>query len=244
MSDPQGLAFDPVAEDYDLGRAGWPQELLDGVKADAVLDLGAGTGKLTGLLVERYPLVHAVEPLARMRAALVRNVPRADVLPGNAERIPLDEGSVDAVFVAEAFHWFDSKAAVLEIARVLRSHGTLVVAFNEWVESWELPDAARAAIEQRAAKLPPAGGSKIATGDWMKGFEGAPFAVLEERLLPHVWETDRAGVAAYYVSISSIAQLPPDERELLRAELLEVLPDGRYQLQLAARAFQTRRHPR
>jgi trans-aconitate methyltransferase len=60
MADPQGLAFDPVAEDYDRGRAGWPPELLDGVEADAVLDLGAGTGKLTRLLVERYAVVYAV----------------------------------------------------------------------------------------------------------------------------------------------------------------------------------------
>jgi len=242
MADPQGLAFDPVAEDYDRGRAGWPPELLDGVEADAVLDLGAGTGKLTRLLVERYPVVHAVEPLAGMRAVLERNVPSANVLPGNAERIPLDDGSVDAVFVAEAFHWFDSKAAVLEIARVLRAHGTLVVSFNEWLEPWDLPEAARTAIEKRAAKVPPAGAPKVASGEWMKGFEGAPFAALEERSLPHVWETDRQGVAAYYVSISSIAQLPPDEREALRGELVEVLPDARYRLQLAAKVFSTRRH--
>lgn len=243
MSDPQGLAFDPVAEDYDRGRADWPPELLDGVKADAVLDLGAGTGKLTRLLVERYSVVHAVEPLAGMRAVLERNVPGADVLPGDAERIPLDDGSVDAVFVAEAFHWFDSKAAVLEIARVLRPHGTLVVAFSEWLEPWDLPDAAHSAIEERAAKVPPAGAPKVASGKWREGFEGAPFAPLEERSLPHLWETDREGVAAYYVSISSIAQLPPDEREALRAELIEVLPEARYSLQLAAKVFTTKRHP-
>jgi SAM-dependent methyltransferase len=241
MADPQGLAFDPVAEDYDRGRAGWPVELLAGVEAEAVLDLGAGTGKLTRLLVERYPVVHAVEPLAGMRAVLEREVRGADVLPGDAERIPLDDGSVDAVFVAEAFHWFDSKAAVPEIARVLRPHGTLVVSFNGWIEGWQLPQAARTAVEERAAKLPPAGGSKVASGGWKDGFEGAPFAPLEERSLPHVWETDREGVAAYYVSISSIAQLPPVEREALRAELLDVLPDARYRLQLAAKVFTTRR---
>jgi ubiquinone/menaquinone biosynthesis C-methylase UbiE len=230
VSDPQGLAFDPVAEDYDRGRADWPPELLEGVKADEVLDLGAGTGKLTRLLVEHFPVVHAVEPLAGMRAVLARNVPRADVLPGNAERIPLDDGSVDAVFVAEAFHWFDSKAAVLEIARVLRPGGTLVVAFSEWLEPWDIPDAARTAIEERASKVPPAGAPKVASGEWREGFQDAPFATLEERSLPHAWETDREGVASYYVSISSIAQLPPDER------------DARYSLRLAAKAFTTKRH--
>ena len=93
LADPQGLAFDPVAEDYDRGRAGWPPELLDGIEAESVLDLGAGTGKLTQLLVDRYPEVHAVEPLAGMRAILARNAPGADVLPGSAERIPLDDAS-------------------------------------------------------------------------------------------------------------------------------------------------------
>jgi ubiquinone/menaquinone biosynthesis C-methylase UbiE len=244
VADPQGLAFDPVAEDYDRGRAGWPPELLNDVEGEEVLDLGAGTGKLTRLLVEHYPVVHAVEPLAGMRAVLARNVPEADVLPGNAERIPLDDGSVDAVFVAEAFHWFDSKVAVLEIARVLRARGTLVVSFNEWLERWQLPDAALRAIDERAANRPLAGSAKVESGEWRQGFEGAPFGTLEERSLPHVWETDPEGVASYYVSISSIAQLPLAEREALRAELIEVLPDARYALQLAAKVFTTRRHPR
>ena len=243
MSDPQGLAFDAVAEDYDRGRAGWPREVLDGVDAQTVLDLGAGTGKLTRLLVERYPEVYAVEPLAGMRAVLARNVPEATVLPGDAERIPLDDGSVDAVFVAEAFHWFDSKAAALEIARVLRPNGVLVVTFNEWLSQYEPPigDAAHSAIESRAARLPPAGAPKVQSGEWKRGFDGAPFTPLEERAIAHVDETDREGVAAYYVSISSLAQLPPDERERLRAELLAVIPDARYRLQLAARVFTTRR---
>src|SRR5207248_3608785 len=132
MSDPQGLAFDPVAEDYDLGRAGWPAELLDGIEAEHVLDLAAGTGKLTKQLVERFPSVTAVEPLAGMRAVLARNVPEADVLAGGAEEIPLGDASADAAFVAEAFHWFDSAAAVRELARVLRPGGALVVCFNDW----------------------------------------------------------------------------------------------------------------
>jgi len=241
VSDPQGLAFNSVAEDYDRGRAGWPEGLLAGIEGDAVLDLGAGTGKLTTLLTARFPVVHAVEPLAGMRAILARNVPEAEVHPGNAERIPLDDGSVDAVFVAEAFHWFDSRAAALEIARVLRPGGGLVVAFNEWLTPWQLPQAARAAIEARAARVPPAGGPKVASGEWKRGFAEAPFGPLEQRSLPHTWQTDREGVAAYYVSISSLAQLPAGEREELREELLALLPDEPYRLQLIAQVFGARR---
>jgi SAM-dependent methyltransferase len=237
MSDPQGLVFDPVAEHYDRGRPGWPIELVDGVSASTVLDLAAGTGKLTSLLVAHYPHVIAVEPLAGMRAVLEQNVGRAEVLAGSAEAILLAAGSVDAVFVAEAFHWFDSVRAAAEIARVLRPGGTLVVCFNDWREAWETPPEVREVVAQRAAGLPPPGGVKVQSGEWKRGFDGAAFTPLVERPLEHEATFDREGVASYYVSISSLAQLPPESREELRQELLELLPDRVYTLRLVARAF-------
>ena len=85
MSDPQGLAFAALAEDYDLGRAPWPLELLDGIDAECVLDLAAGTGKLTAVLAERFASVVAVEPLPEMRAVLQRNVPEVRAVAGTAE---------------------------------------------------------------------------------------------------------------------------------------------------------------
>ena len=88
---------------------------------------------------------------------------------------------------------------------------------------------------------PPPGGPKLASGAWRSGFAGAPFGPLEERSLPHVFETDREGVAAYYVSISSLAQLAREEREDLRRELLAMLSDARYSLQLLTKAFSARR---
>ena len=96
-----------------------------------MLDLAAGTGKLTRQLVPRFTRVIAVEPLGGMRAELERVVPGAEALVGTAESIPLDDDGVDAVFVAEAFHWFGTSAALDEIARVLRPGGTLAVLFNE-----------------------------------------------------------------------------------------------------------------
>jgi SAM-dependent methyltransferase len=243
VSDPQGLAFDPVAEDYDRGRAGWPEALLDGVDAGSVLDLAAGTGKLTRLLVARYAHVTAVEPLAGMRGILERQVPRAEVLAGSAERIPLDDASVDAVFVAEAFHWFDSDAAAREIARVLRSGGTLVVCFNEWRNGWEPPIGAEAhaILDDAAARLPPPGGAKVEAGEWKGGLERAPFAPLAERTIDHEQHADRAVVVSYYLSVSSFAQLSPDEREELRRRLTGALADVPYRLELRARVFGTTR---
>ena len=239
MSDPQGLAFERLAEDYERGRAGWPAAMLDGVDGDAALDLAAGTGKLTRLLVERFDTVVAVEPLAGMRTVLTRIAPEADVLPGTAERIPLDDASVDAVFVAEAFHWFDSAAAVREIARVLRRGGTPLVCFNHWLSGLRPPIGAEAeaVLEERWSRLPTPGGTKVESGAWKDGFAGAPFTPLEERTFDHEWTATREDVAAYYVSTSSMGALPDDEREELRGELLDALDDVEYRLPLEARAF-------
>ena len=97
-----------------------------------VLDLGAGTGKLTRLLLGTGAGVVAVEPDAAMRARLPA---AADVLDGAAESVPLPDASIDAVTVAQAFHWFEPSAALAEIARVLRAGGGLGLVWNERDES-------------------------------------------------------------------------------------------------------------
>ena len=241
MSDPQGLAFDALAEDYDLGRPPWPRSLLDGVEGTAALDLAAGTGKLTSLLVQRVEVVHAVEPLAGMRGVLERNAPAANVLAGSAERIPLDDSSVDAAFVAEAFHWFDSHAAVRELARVLRSGGTLVVCFNDYSLLPQLPEEFRITLRDATKDLPAPGGPKVQSGAWKRGFDGAPFDALEEEHHRHEWSTTRESLAAYFVSTSSMGSLPEGERVALRQRLVELLPPTDYRIELIAHAFRTLR---
>jgi SAM-dependent methyltransferase len=243
MSDPQGLTFDTVALDYDRGRPGWPGSMLEGIEAVDVLDLAAGTGKLTRLLLDRYHHVIAVEPLAGMRALLP---PHAEVLHGSAEAVPLSDCSVDAAFVAEAFHWFDSAAAVRELARVVRPAGTVVVCFNTWRAPYEPPIGKRAerVLEECWARLPPPGGPKVESGEWKLGFVGQPFSPLEARSYDHEMETDRDGVAAYYSSTSSTAQLPPAERAELRRELVDAMADVRYGLLLTARVYTARKLPR
>src|SRR6187402_2579388 len=102
-------SFGLAAEEYERGRPGYAEAALDavGLARDAVvLDLAAGTGKLTRQLVPRYARVLAVEPLDEMRAVLERVVPEAEALDGSADAIPLEDSAVDAVFVGEAFHWF------------------------------------------------------------------------------------------------------------------------------------------
>jgi SAM-dependent methyltransferase len=129
------LSFGSVAADYDRYRPAPPPQALDWLippDATAVLDLAAGTGAVTRLLIGRAARVVAVEPDERMRAVLAARCPEAEVLEGRGEDIPLTDASVDAVVIASAWHWLDPERAVPEIARVLRPGGNLGVIRVSW----------------------------------------------------------------------------------------------------------------
>jgi len=243
VSDPQGLRFDPVAEDYELGRAGWPPEVVDGVDGVVVLDLAAGTGKLTRLLVERFPRVIAVEPLAGMRAVLERVVPEAESLEGTAEAVPLANGSVDAAFVGEAFHWFDAEAAARELARVIRPGGMLRLVFNVWKGPFRpsIGADARRLLEGLDRKAGPGGGGKVVAGTWKRGFAGTPFTSLEERHVDHADVADRERVVAHLVSTSAAAALPEAERQTLAEALRTAIHDGEYRVEIDTHVYEARR---
>lgn len=124
---------DATVAAYERGRPGYPDGAVDWLVSDArrVLELGAGTGKLTRSLVGRGLDVVAVEPLEAMRAHLARAVPGAEVRAGAAEEVPAGDGEFDLVVAAQAWHWFDARAAALEAARVLRPGGRLGLVWNE-----------------------------------------------------------------------------------------------------------------
>ena len=140
MTDPRrerSLSFGSQAAAYERGRPSYPPEAVDWLLAPTdtwvardVLDLGAGTGKLTTRLVERGLQVIAVDPIAEMLEMLRTALPDTPALLGSAEQIPLPDNAVDAVLVAQAWHWFDQEQAVAEIARVLRPGGRLGVLWN------------------------------------------------------------------------------------------------------------------
>lgn len=128
------------AASYDRYRPGYPARVVDWMldhprRRLRVLDLGAGTGKLTEALVERGHEVVAVDPSENMLAQLRERFGGVETMVGTAERVPLPDESVDAVIVAQAWHWFDAPAASAEIARLLKKHGWLGVLWNVRDES-------------------------------------------------------------------------------------------------------------
>jgi SAM-dependent methyltransferase len=129
----RSLSFGSEAAAYERGRPSYPPDAIDWLLpagANDVLDLGAGTGKLTARLVERGLDVVAVDPLAEMLEVLRKSLPDTPALLGTAEEIPLADDSVDAVLVAQAWHWFNPERAIPEVARVLRPGGLLGLVWN------------------------------------------------------------------------------------------------------------------
>lgn len=127
------LSFGEEAAAYERGRPSYPPEAIDWLLpagARDVLDLGAGTGKLTIRLVERGLAVTAVDPIPEMLDLLRGSLPGTPALLGTAEEIPLPDDSVDSVLVAQAWHWFDPERALDEVARVLRPGGRLGLVWN------------------------------------------------------------------------------------------------------------------
>ena len=224
----QVLGFDAVAEEYEKGRPEYPADavaaLVDGVGAapgSAVLDLAAGTGKLTRALRPYGFQLVAVEPMPGMRRVFAKAHPNVRLLDGTAEAIPLPEGSVDAVVVGQAFHWFDATRALAEIRRVLRPAGTLGLIWNLRDES--VPWVAR--VGQLIDSVDP-GVPRTRLKAWRAAFSENPqFAPLEERTFHFRQHLDRESVMARFVSVSFVASLPPARKERFVLELRAILDD-------------------
>ncbi|WP_432482190.1 class I SAM-dependent methyltransferase [Kineococcus esterisolvens] len=162
----QARSFGAAAAVYERARPGYPAGALDWVLppgARRVLDLGAGTGKLTRLLVARGLEVVAVEPTPGMREQFAAVLPDVEVLDGTAEDVPLPDGSVDAVVMAQAWHWVDPERAAPEVARVLRPGGWLGLLWNvrdpsvDWVAQLDrtLPGAGEEQLGSLAPRVGP-----------------------------------------------------------------------------------------
>lgn len=238
MESPLATSFDRAAERYERGRPGWPDEAVAALALPdcaEVLDLAAGTGKLTRVLVRRFAHVVAVEPLPGMRGLLERAVPEAEALAGSAEGIPLPDDSVDAVFCAEAFHWFDGPRALAEIARVLRPGGRLAVLFNRPAGQIE-PPVPGLSERMRSRGHPHRRHALVDSGGWLEPFAGSPFAAAPELRLPNTQRWGRDRLLDNLASFSWIAGLDDDgEREQLLREIAGLLADVTYTVPLETR---------
>jgi len=219
VSDPRLMgpasAFGPAAGDYEAARPSYPAEAVEllerelGVGPGArVCDLAAGTGKLTRLLAATGADVVAVEPVPGMREQLLATTPGVEVHDGTAEAIPLPDGSVDVVTVAQAFHWFRFEEALAEIARVLRPGGALAILFNQrderhdWVRAWN------DAIEWHTRRI-----SYYQRTDWTEVLTGGGFVDIAHAEVEWDQPMTRALVAARIRSVSYIAEEPPEVQQ-------------------------------
>jgi ubiquinone/menaquinone biosynthesis C-methylase UbiE len=207
-------SFAQVADEYDRGRPSYPPEaiawLLGSDPLD-VLDLAAGTGKLTSALLAAGHRVLAVEPLAEMRAILTSTLPAVQTLSGTAEALPLADASVDAVTVGSAFHWFDERPARVEIARVLRAPGVLGLLGNAFDTSPTWVARVREILGPPAIQRP---------GHW-PSVEALleDYAEVEDREFPHEQLIDRESLRDLASSRSSLATMSQDDREQVLASL-------------------------
>jgi ubiquinone/menaquinone biosynthesis C-methylase UbiE len=209
-------SFDSVAETYERTRPGYSHEALawlaQRLPLKRVLDLGAGTGKLTRQLVALGADVVAVEPGAEMRAVLERVVPQAEVLAGSAEAIPLDDASVDVVTAAQAFHWFRTDEALREMHRVLRPGGGCAFVWNEWDDN----DPMVHELNEILARLRPEGTHR--GEEAFAEMAASPlFDGREEEHFPHADRLEVDTLVGLMASISAVAAGSPEEQAAVEA---------------------------
>jgi ubiquinone/menaquinone biosynthesis C-methylase UbiE len=205
-------AYDRARPDYPPEAVAWLVRRLELGPGRTVVDLAAGTGKLTRPLARTRARVIAVEPAAGMRALLPSGV---EALAGTAEAIPLGDAGADAIAVAQAFHWFANEEALAEMHRVLRPGGRLALVWNRR----DLSAPAHAELDRLFA---PYQGDvpRHRHGTWREAMETTErFAASATREFPFEQSHDVAGYVERAASTSFIAALPDAERAALLAEV-------------------------
>jgi SAM-dependent methyltransferase len=209
--------YERARPSYPAGAVAWLVERAGLGPGSTVVDVGAGTGKLTRLLVATGAHVVAVEPVAEMRALIAG----AEVLDGTAEELPLPDATADAVTAAQAFHWFDLERALAEIHRVLRPDGCLALVWN----SRDLEDPLQRAVEDLLA----AHRSRVPAqrdGRWRAPLAASPlFGDGESRRFRHEQRFTVDDLCDRVASTSFVAAMPWEERATILAQVRDLARD-------------------
>jgi SAM-dependent methyltransferase len=218
--------YSRAAETYARGRPGYPEALQAWLAeriapGERVLDLGAGTGKFTGLLSATGASVVAAEPVAAMREGFSTAHPGVPVFDAVAEALPFEDAAFSAVCCAQSFHWFATRAALAEIRRVLRAGGSLILVWNMRDESVPWIDRLGDIMRSLAGDSP-----RHESGEWRRLFPAQGFGPLEETRL----RNDQIGppervVIDRCLSVSYVAALSPDEQADVAARLRRLLAE-------------------
>jgi ubiquinone/menaquinone biosynthesis C-methylase UbiE len=207
---------------YERGRPSYPPEAVSWLAEQLgmapgrrVLDLAAGTGKLTRLLVATGASLIAVEPVAEMCSALAELASGVDVRAGTAEAIPLPDASVDAVAIAQAFHWFASEQALAEIARVLTPTGRLGLVWNRRDLRLPLQATISEITEPHRGSTP-----SFMTGNWREAFQHTRlFLPMAEHQVRYEQALTVDQLVDRVLSVSFIAALPQPARDDVQSKV-------------------------
>lgn len=214
---------------YDRGRPGYPPQAVDWLRLNLGLgpgklaaDVASGTGKLTGSLAEDGSGVIGLEPVAAMRRQFLVNCRSVPCVGAVAERLPLRSGCLDAITVAQAFHWFDAPRALEEFHRVLRPQGRVGLIWNvrdrsvDWIERlWQVMDRVERHAPWRDHDRLPLAGVAGAAG----------FGPIQQAQFHHVHSIDRQTLVDRFCSVSHVAVLPEPERQSVIDEVLSVVDE-------------------